>query len=153
MDVLAVGPRESIIDHLRSMKLNLASSPRTWVLYISCHHSCCEARHSLAAKSRNGGPFASSKMTMKNLFWRLCERFYSTTEPPPRVRTKPMQVLCVGLPRSGTESLQKALLRLGYDYTFHVSSSWSKQLVTIANVLDLCQLLRNLSQPKIWRAC
>lgn len=30
-----------------------------------------------------------------------------------------MQVICVGLPRSGTESLQKALLILGYDYTFH----------------------------------
>jgi len=31
-----------------------------------------------------------------------------------------MQVLCVGLPRSGTESLQQALLTLGYDYTYHV---------------------------------
>jgi hypothetical protein len=31
-----------------------------------------------------------------------------------------MQVICVGLPRSGTESLQKALLTLGYDYTYHV---------------------------------
>lgn len=69
---------------------------------------------------------------MNSLFWRLCERLYSTAEPPPRARTKPMQVLCVGLPRSGTESLQKALLRLGYDYTFHVriitlffSARWS----------------------------
>lgn len=32
-----------------------------------------------------------------------------------------MEVLCVGLPRNGTESLQQALLKLGYDYTFHVS--------------------------------
>jgi hypothetical protein len=30
-----------------------------------------------------------------------------------------MQVLCVGLPRTGTESLQQALLRLGYDHTYH----------------------------------
>jgi len=30
-----------------------------------------------------------------------------------------MAVLCVGLPRSGTESLQKALLHLGYDHTYH----------------------------------
>lgn len=30
-----------------------------------------------------------------------------------------MEVLCVGLPRSGTESLQQALLILGYDYTYH----------------------------------
>lgn len=51
--------------------------------------------------------------------WRLVERLYSIPEPPPRKRTKPMQVLCVGFPRSGTESLQQALLTLGYDYTFH----------------------------------
>lgn len=30
-----------------------------------------------------------------------------------------MEVLCVGLPRSGTESLQNALLKLGYDHTLH----------------------------------
>jgi hypothetical protein len=30
-----------------------------------------------------------------------------------------MLVLCVGLPRTGTESLQQALLRLGYDHTYH----------------------------------
>jgi hypothetical protein len=30
-----------------------------------------------------------------------------------------MQVLCVGLPRTGTESLQQALLTLGYDHTYH----------------------------------
>lgn len=30
-----------------------------------------------------------------------------------------MEVLCVGPPRSGTESLQHALLKLGYDYTYH----------------------------------
>lgn len=30
-----------------------------------------------------------------------------------------MEVLCVGMPRTGTESLQKALLTLGYDYTYH----------------------------------
>jgi hypothetical protein len=30
-----------------------------------------------------------------------------------------MQLICVGLPRSGTESLQQALLHLGYDHTYH----------------------------------
>lgn len=30
-----------------------------------------------------------------------------------------MQVICVGLPRSGTESLQQALIKLGYDHTYH----------------------------------
>ncbi|EGC45103.1 conserved hypothetical protein [Histoplasma capsulatum var. duboisii H88] len=58
-------------------------------------------------------------MGMNSLFWRFCEWFYSFPEPPPRVRTKPMEVLCVGYPRSGTESLQHALLMLGYDYTYH----------------------------------
>jgi hypothetical protein len=30
-----------------------------------------------------------------------------------------MQVICVGLPRTGTESLQQALLTLGYKHTYH----------------------------------
>ncbi|PGH00222.1 hypothetical protein GX51_05919 [Blastomyces parvus] len=58
-------------------------------------------------------------MAMNSPFWRFCEWFYSYPEPPPRVRTKPMQVICVGLPRSGTESLQHALIKLGYDHTYH----------------------------------
>ena len=45
---------------------------------------------------------------------------YRDYEPPPRKREKPMEVICPGLPRSGTESLQVALLKLGYDYTYHV---------------------------------
>ncbi|KAJ4348110.1 uncharacterized protein N0V89_009482 [Didymosphaeria variabile] len=55
--------------------------------------------------------------------WHVIESFYGlfAPDPPPRMRdpSKPMQVICVGLPRSGTESLQKALLTLGYDYTYH----------------------------------
>ena len=30
-----------------------------------------------------------------------------------------MQVICVGPPRSATESLQQALIMLGYDHTYH----------------------------------
>ena len=60
--------------------------------------------------------------TLDSPIWRFLEKIYPAPNPPPRVREKPMQVLCVGLPRSGTESLQKALLRLGYDYTYHVRS-------------------------------
>jgi hypothetical protein len=30
-----------------------------------------------------------------------------------------MEVLCVGFPRNGTESLQAAPVKLGYDYTYH----------------------------------
>ncbi|GAP85092.2 hypothetical protein SAMD00023353_2200210 [Rosellinia necatrix] len=49
----------------------------------------------------------------------LLEYVYYLPPPPPRKRTKPMEVICVGLPRCGTESLQHALLQLGYDHTCH----------------------------------
>ncbi|KAF3491812.1 uncharacterized protein GIQ15_01329 [Arthroderma uncinatum] len=39
--------------------------------------------------------------------------------PPSRVRTRPMELLCVGPSRSGTWSLRAALLHLGYDHTYH----------------------------------
>ncbi len=43
-------------------------------------------------------------------WWRFIENYvYRVPEPPPRTRTTPMQVICVGPPRSGTESLQQAL--------------------------------------------
>ena len=57
---------------------------------------------------------------MNHPFWLFLERcVYRIPDPPPRVRTKPMQVLCVGFSRSGTESLQHALITLGYDHTYH----------------------------------
>ncbi|CAH0046122.1 unnamed protein product [Clonostachys solani] len=52
--------------------------------------------------------------------WELLERtVFRLPYAPPRVRKEPMQVLCVGFPRTGTESLQQALITLGYDYTYH----------------------------------
>ncbi|CAF3657084.1 unnamed protein product [Fusarium graminearum] len=58
--------------------------------------------------------------SLNSWYWRFLENYvYAVPEPPPRQRTKPMQVLCVGPPRSGTESLQTALLILGYDHTYH----------------------------------
>lgn len=53
--------------------------------------------------------------------WSLVEWFYAYPEPPPRKRDpkKPLQVIAVGFSRSGTESLQQALLTLGYDHTYH----------------------------------
>jgi hypothetical protein len=55
-----------------------------------------------------------SMPTVNNWFVRFLENYvYSLPAPPPRTRTKPMEVLCVGMPRSGTESLQHALLKLG----------------------------------------
>ncbi|KAL7621391.1 hypothetical protein AAE478_008713 [Parahypoxylon ruwenzoriense] len=58
--------------------------------------------------------------SLNSWFYRFLEDYvYAKPEPPPRKRTKPMEVLCVGFPRCGTESLQHALLKLGYDYTYH----------------------------------
>ncbi|PYH92845.1 hypothetical protein BO71DRAFT_382826 [Aspergillus ellipticus CBS 707.79] len=42
------------------------------------------------------------------------DTLYGFPTPPPRTRTKPLRVICVGLPRSGTESLSQALSRLGF---------------------------------------
>ncbi|KAE8387034.1 P-loop containing nucleoside triphosphate hydrolase protein [Aspergillus alliaceus] len=43
---------------------------------------------------------------------------YGYPKQPPRIRTKPLAVICVGLPRSATESLSVALEKLGYK-TYH----------------------------------
>lgn len=57
---------------------------------------------------------------MDSWYWRFLENYvYRQPESPLWVRTKPLEVICVGPPRSATESLQHALLRLGYDYTCH----------------------------------
>ncbi|KAH8834828.1 hypothetical protein DL96DRAFT_6657 [Flagelloscypha sp. PMI_526] len=39
---------------------------------------------------------------------------YGLPAPPKRIRTKPLRVICVGPPRSATESLSVALTKLGY---------------------------------------
>lgn len=57
---------------------------------------------------------------LNSWYWWVLENWvYVLPQPPPRKRTKPMEVLCVGMPRTGTESLQQALLILGYDHTYH----------------------------------
>jgi hypothetical protein len=40
-------------------------------------------------------------------------------KPQERKRTKPMKILCLGLPRTATDSLRVALTTLGYDYVYH----------------------------------
>ncbi|KAM5485845.1 hypothetical protein MaudMau93_005289 [Microsporum audouinii] len=47
------------------------------------------------------------------------KNFLYPLSPPTRVRTRPLEVLCVGPSRSGTWSLRAALLHLGYDHTYH----------------------------------
>lgn len=59
-------------------------------------------------------------MVLTSAWWRFLENYvYNAPEPPPRTRTKSLKVICVGPPRSATESLQAGLIRLGYDYTYH----------------------------------
>ena len=48
----------------------------------------------------------------------ILERIYHINEPRP-ARTRPLEVICVGLSRSGTESLREALLNLGYQKVYH----------------------------------
>ncbi|KAH9993141.1 hypothetical protein F4779DRAFT_608898 [Xylariaceae sp. FL0662B] len=58
-------------------------------------------------------------LPLDNWFWWVCENYlYRLPEPAPRVRERPMEVLCVGMSRSGSESLSKALEILGYP-TYH----------------------------------
>lgn len=59
-------------------------------------------------------------MNPNSLWCYILEKIvYRRSEPSPRTRTVPMQVLAVGLPRSATESLKCALLTLGYDDCYH----------------------------------
>ena len=58
--------------------------------------------------------------SLDSWWWQFLENYvYRVPEPPPRLRTTPMKVICVGPPRSGTESMQQALAALGYDYSYH----------------------------------
>ncbi|KAK3320433.1 hypothetical protein B0T19DRAFT_444270 [Cercophora scortea] len=51
--------------------------------------------------------------------YNLLERLYALPASPKPTRTTSLSLLCVGLPRTGTESLQRALLHLGYTHTHH----------------------------------
>jgi hypothetical protein len=48
----------------------------------------------------------------------ILERIYHV-DPPSKTRTRPLGVICVGLSRSGTESLRAALLEIGYEKVYH----------------------------------
>ncbi|PWY61993.1 hypothetical protein BO83DRAFT_404154 [Aspergillus eucalypticola CBS 122712] len=59
---------------------------------------------------------------------------YGFPEPAPRKRTKPIEVLCLGLPRTGTESLSVALRNLGLQ-TYH---GWDLLFEPDGSKLQLC---------------
>lgn len=53
----------------------------------------------------------------------VCQYFYALPEPQ-LSRTKPLRVICLGLPRSGTDSLHNALRVLGFDGVTHGFDWW-----------------------------
>lgn len=55
---------------------------------------------------------------MAEIMEQLAHRVYKL-DYPPRKRTRPMEVLAVGISRSGTESLRQAIEILGVSPTFH----------------------------------
>ncbi|KAJ5173363.1 hypothetical protein N7492_005956 [Penicillium capsulatum] len=65
--------------------------------------------------------------------------FYGFPEPAPHKRSKPVEVLCLGLPRTGTESLSVGLRTLGLQ-TYH---GWDLVFEPDGSKLQLCtELLR-----------
>ena len=56
--------------------------------------------------------------TLAENFPALANFLYHTSIPTEK-RIVPLQVICVGISRSGTESLQRALILLSYNYTYH----------------------------------
>ncbi|RAK78949.1 sulfotransferase family protein [Aspergillus fijiensis CBS 313.89] len=73
----------------------------------------------------------------------LIKTLYSYPPPPPRHRTQPIRILCVGLPRSGTESLSLALTQLGYK-PFH---GWDLVFDTAAHLQAWAQLAERKHAP------
>lgn len=60
-------------------------------------------------------------LSINTWYWRLQEDYIYHLPSHPRTRSADtqLQVICVGLPRTATESLQHALIRLGYNKTYH----------------------------------
>ncbi|KAJ5610816.1 hypothetical protein N7510_007535 [Penicillium lagena] len=64
---------------------------------------------------------------------------YSLPELP-RQRSRPLRLLCLGLPRSGTESLRNVLQALGYDGVAHGIDWWLNHPNTSMLYCELMQL-------------
>ncbi|EGZ71075.1 hypothetical protein NEUTE2DRAFT_22447, partial [Neurospora tetrasperma FGSC 2509] len=61
-------------------------------------------------------------LPLSSPIWTFLEHLYHLPNPPPpRVRdpSRPMRIICVGFPRTGTESLAQALSHLGYSHVYH----------------------------------
>lgn len=82
--------------------------------------SCTEDSATIHLPVYANGPVHDSTMEA------LEQWVYRVPEPPKQTRTKPMQILALGMSRSATESLSRALRRLGYDPVFHKFHMWQR---------------------------
>ena len=62
--------------------------------------------------------------------------FFYTIPEPAQTRTRPMQVLALGLSRCGTESLKTALEELGYENVYHGYQLTGSQSVSWCKLWD-----------------
>lgn len=60
-------------------------------------------------------------LSIDSAIWRFLEDtvYHIPTNPKVRSKDKQLQVICVGMPRTATESLQHGLIRLGFNHTYH----------------------------------
>jgi hypothetical protein len=72
----------------------------------------------------------------------LLKFIYRLPEPSQRRHTRPLQLLCLGPARSGTDSLRKALLTLGYEKVYHGFVWWIQHI-------DDSHYLYHLAKKKI----
>src|SRR5687768_15460213 len=97
-----------------------------WLRTLTSSSSLAETRsfpnHLLHSIDSNLAVTAPSHLTMplNSLWWKFLEStIYKRTEPPPRERTRPLKLICVGPPRSATESLAAGLTRMGLQNVYH----------------------------------
>lgn len=81
----------------------------------------------------------------------LFDLIYSSPQSVPQKRTQPVQVIAVGLSRTGTESLCRALSTLGYDHVYH-GFDFLKQPEQVRPWVQLLERKIAAEKPKITAA-
>ena len=82
----------------------------------------------------------------------ICKSIYPLPEPP-QSRSQPLRVICLGLPRSETESLHNALQILGFDGVSHGFEWWlhhSNRSMLYCELM-LLKLQNRMPSPEILR--
>lgn len=86
----------------------------------------------------------------------LSQSIYYIPPPPSRPRKEPMRVLCLGLMRTGTDSLRAALesidIPTSHGYTYSASGPHSAALIRFVQRRDRGELA-TLTQPELQAEC